>query len=165
MKSTIREPTSADIPALAALHVQAWNDTYPQVQKPPTLEIRQRQWIEQFTITDGSWFCFVAENAAGELVGFAKGERYASGDLPEYDGELNKIYVLKAYHRQGLGRRLLEHVIQRFLKQGITSMVLFGTPNNPACAFHEKHGGQKLFAKNGEFHGGYGWKDLRATEC
>jgi hypothetical protein len=39
-------------------------------------------------------------------------------------------------------------------------MVLFGTPQNPSCAFHEALGGKKLFAKNGEFHGGYGWQHL-----
>jgi len=40
-------------------------------------------------------------------------------------------------------------------------MVLFGTPQNPSCAFFEALGGERLFAKTGEFHGGYGWRDLQ----
>jgi GNAT superfamily N-acetyltransferase/uncharacterized damage-inducible protein DinB len=156
----IRDATHDDIPALAALHVKTWSDTYPSV-KPPTYQTRERQWREQFEITDGSWFCFVVEHRSGELIGFAKGKKYASDDLPGYGGELNKIYLLREYQRRGLGRRLVGHVARRFLSQGITKMVLFGTPQNPSCAFHEALGGERLYAANGEFHGGYSWRDLQ----
>lgn len=156
----IREATSHDIPALAELHVKTWSDTYWNVINPPSYQIRERQWREQFEKIDGSWFCLVVENHHGELVGFAKGKSHASDDLPGYSGELNKIYLLRQYQRLGLGRRLVGHVARRFLNQGISTMVLFGTPQNPSCAFHEALGGERLFAKNGEFHGGYGWRDL-----
>jgi L-amino acid N-acyltransferase YncA len=163
----IREATADDIPALAEVHVKAWSDTYRTVMNPPTYEIRERQWREQFEKIDASWFCFVVENHKGDLVGFAKGRSYASDDLPGYSGELNKIYLLREYQRLGLGRRLVGHVARRFLAQGISTMVLFGTPQNPSCAFHEALGGERLFATNGEFHGGYGWLDLQtlATIC
>jgi L-amino acid N-acyltransferase YncA len=157
----IREARATDIPALAALHVRAWAETYGNVKNPPNYEIREHQWREQFKITDGSWFCFVVEKQNGELVGFAKGKAYQSSDLPDYSGELNKIYLLREYQRLGLGRELVGHVARRFLSKGINTMVLFGTPQNPSCGFHEALGGEKLFAKNGEFHGGYGWRDLK----
>jgi FR47-like protein len=75
--------------------------------------------------------------------------------------------LLREYQRLGLARRLLGCVARRFLSQGIDTMVLFGTPQNPSCAFHEALGGEKLLAKNGEFHGGYGWRDLHslANRC
>src|SRR6185503_18920947 len=157
----IREATAEDVPALAALHVKTWNETYWKVTSPPTCELREHQWREQFKVTDGSWFCFVAENERDELVGFAKGKAYASSDLPWYSGELNKIYLRRDYQRLGLGRKLVGHVTRRFLSQGITTMVLFGVPQNPSCAFHEALGGERLLSKNGAFHGGYGWRDLR----
>lgn len=157
----VREATRDDMPALAALHVKTWSDTYPLVRRPPTYQIRERQWREQFEKDDGSWFCFVVENRLGELVGFAKGTMYASDDLPGYSGELNKIYLLREYQRLGVGRRLVGYVARRFLSKGITTMVLFGIPQNPSCAFHEALGGEKLYAANGEFHGAYGWKDLQ----
>jgi len=141
--------------------VKTWNETYGNVTNPPTRELREHQWREQFKVTDGSWFCFVVENQGGELVGFAKGKAYASSDLPEYSGELNKIYLRREYQRLGLGRKLVGHIACRFLSQGITTMVLFGVPENPACAFHEALGGGRLLTRNGEFHGGYGWRDLR----
>jgi ribosomal protein S18 acetylase RimI-like enzyme len=158
---TIREAGESDIPDLAALHVKTWNETYRTVKHKPTFQVRNYQWKEQFKITDGSWFCFVVENQKKELIGFAKGKTYASEELPGYSGELNKIYLLREYQRLGLGRKLIGQVVRRFLCQGITSMVLFGSSENPSGYFHEALGAKKLYSKNGEFHGGYGWKDLK----
>ena len=76
-------------------------------------------------------------------------------------GELNKIYLLRQYHRLGLGRRLIGHVARRFLSRGMTSMLLFGDAKNPSNQFYEHLAGEKLIAPNGEFHGGYGWRDLQ----
>jgi ribosomal protein S18 acetylase RimI-like enzyme len=73
---------------------------------------------------------------------------------------LNKIYVLLDYQRLGLGRRLVGHVARRFLSQGISSMSLFSQAENPSIRFFEAIGGEKLFSDAGEFHGGYGWRDL-----
>jgi ribosomal protein S18 acetylase RimI-like enzyme len=156
----IREASLSDLPALAALHVETWNETYGGVKHKPSLQLRTKQWQEQFAAGTDNWFCYVVENPKGGLAGFAKGERYASEDLPGYSGQLSKIYLLCRYQRLGLGRRLLGYVARRFIKMGINDMVLFGIPQNPSCSFHEAMGGKKLIAKNGEFHGGYGWKDL-----
>src|SRR5215207_1514931 len=70
---TIREATINDLPALTALHVQTWADTYWTVRNPPTYETREHQWRELFAVKDGSWFCFVVQNREGRLIGFAKG--------------------------------------------------------------------------------------------
>jgi L-amino acid N-acyltransferase YncA len=158
----IREATLTDVPALARLHVMTFNETHaPVLMNGPTYEVRERQWRQAFESSDGSWFCFVLENAEGELIGFAKGQPYSHPDQPDFAGELNKIYLLRDYHGQGLGRRLLGHVARRFLSQGISSMLLFGDATNRSNGFYEAMGADKLFAANGEFHGGYGWRDLR----
>jgi ribosomal protein S18 acetylase RimI-like enzyme len=162
MSLIIREATAADIPALADLHVRTWNATYPNMEKKPTYEIRERQWRKSFEVTDGSWFCFVVEGQDGDLVGFAKGTPYQHHDLPDFAGELSKIYLLGEYHRQGLGRRLIGHVARRFLSQGVTSMLLFADADNPSCRFYEALGAERLLDKADRFHGGYGWRDLRS---
>jgi hypothetical protein len=64
-------------------------------------------------------------------------------------------------HRLGVGRRLLGHVARRFLSQGISSMLLFGEARNPSNGFYEALGAERLFSAAGEFHGEYGWRDLR----
>jgi len=159
----VREATSADVPAIARLHVQTFDETHVRPGgKGPAYELREYQWREAFQDTAGSWFCFVIENENGDLIGFAKGQPYAHRDQPDFSGELNKIYLLREYHRRGLGRRLLGHVARRFLSQGVSSMLLFGEAQNPSNRFYEALGAERLFAGNGEFHGGYGWRDLRS---
>ena len=157
----IREVTEADIPALSALHVKTWAQTYWTVLRPPTYRVREWQWRERFNRNDGSWFCLVIENSKKQLIGFAKGKTYSHSDLPDFSGELNKIYILREYQRLGLGKRLIGDVARKFLSMGITNMVLFGVAENPSCYFHEAVGGEKLFSKKGAFHGGYCWRDLQ----
>jgi len=155
----IRDAAAADIPKLAALHVKAWAETHG-AKRAPVFDMRERQWTGIFDNNDGSWFCLVLENKTRELVGFAFGKRYDHSDLPAFSGEVNKIYLLRNYQRMGLGRKLICAVSRRFLKAGVSSMVLFGDAANPSGYFHLAMGAEKLYAANGEFHGGFGWYDL-----
>jgi len=157
----IREAHDSDISALAALHVKTFDETH-RGGRPggPSYELRERQWRETFERQDGSWFCYVIEDDRGELVGFAKGTPH-DGGVPGYAGELNKIYLLQRVQRRGLGRLLLCTVARRFIARGVFSMLLFGDARNPSNGFYEAFGAERLYSDRGEFHGGYGWPDLR----
>jgi len=158
---TIRAATIEDGHALAELHVKTFKETHGTWPSGPNYEIRKWQWDELFKTADGTWFCLVITNREGALIGFAKGQSYSHPDHPFFSGELNKIYLLKQYHRLGLGKRLLAAAAKRFISMGIESMLLFGDAQNPSNHFYEAMGAEKLFAKNGEFHGGYGWRDIK----
>jgi L-amino acid N-acyltransferase YncA len=162
---TIREMKSSDVPAVAALHVATFNETHTVNNDGPRYALREHQWRAAFANSD-SWFGVVIEKEDGELIGFAKGTPH-DGGIPGFEGELNKIYLLRRYHRQGLGRALLCEVATRFLSRGVMSMLLFGEADNPSNRFYEAMGGERLFAAGGEFHGAYGWRDLRAlaSQC
>src|SRR6185436_14073003 len=157
----LREAREADVQALARLHVQTFNETH-RGGRPggPSYELRERQWRESFAVTDGGWFCFVAEDDDGELVAFAKGTLH-DGGVPGFVGELNKIYALQRVQRQGVGRLLLCNVARQFLDQGIASMLLFGEAGNPSNGFYEAFGAERLYSEKGEFNGAYGWRDLQ----
>ena len=153
-----RDAAEADIPALAQLHVTAWNATYPGTRNPPTVGTREWQWRDAFR-KKGGWFCIVIQRPDGALVGFAKG---AHSDHPDFGGELNKIYLLPEYYRLGLGRRLMGHVTRRFLAQGINSMWLIGEADNPSASFHEALGGRNMMNDDGTMnYGNFCWDDLR----
>lgn len=156
----IRDALVGDVRALARLHVQTFNETH-RGGRPggPSYELRDQQWRAAFAAPDGRWFCYVVEDGDGELVGFAKGTLH-DGGVPGFEGELNKIYVLRRLHRKGIGRLLLCSVAQRFRQQGIRSMLLFGEASNPSNGFYESFGAERLYSDKGEFHGGYGWRDL-----
>jgi ribosomal protein S18 acetylase RimI-like enzyme len=153
---TFRNATADDVPALARLHVATFIETHGG--PGPTYAVREWQWREAFAEASRDWFCVVIEDA-GKLVGFAKGQPHS--DIPGFAGQLNKIYLLREYHRQGLGRRLLSEVSRRFLANGVSSMLLFGDAANPTNGFYEHMGAERLYSDKGEFHGGYGWRDIR----
>ena len=111
----LREALEADIPALAKLHVETFNETHRGGRAGgPSYELRERQWREAFDRQDDSWFCYVVQENGGTLVGFAKGTPH-DGGVPGYAGELNKIYLLQRVQRKGLGRLLLCAVSRRFI--------------------------------------------------
>jgi ribosomal protein S18 acetylase RimI-like enzyme len=156
----IREAVYNDRQALAELHVKTFNETHGP---GPSLEVRQWQWEKAFSEQEIDWFCFVIQDVNGNLVGFAKGQPYDHADLPEFSGELNKIYLLRKYQKLGLGKQLICQMASEFDKRGISSVLLFGDAHNPSNGFYERMGAERLYAKNGEFHGGYGWKDIKVV--
>src|SRR5688500_13816505 len=161
MTFTFRDMTIADVPAVAALHVATFNETHTLFNDGPSYALRESQWRAAFA-DEGSWFGVVIEDEGGRLVGFAKGRPH-DGGVPGYVGELNKIYVLRRHHRRGPGRRLLGEVARRFLEGGIDSMLLFGDARSPSNRFYEAMGGARITgATPDDFHGAYGWRDLRA---
>ena len=153
----IREARAEDVASLAELHVATFKETHGRLGAP-TFELRERQWRAAFE-RERDWFCYVAESPDAALVGFAKGTLH-DGGVPGFEGELDKIYVLREWHRRGIGRQLVEHVARRFLERGVTSMLLFGDARNRSNGFYERLGAERLFSPEGEFHGGYGWRDL-----
>ena len=49
MPFILREAVAEDVPALAALHVQAFNETHTRGGgSGPTYELRERQWRDAF---------------------------------------------------------------------------------------------------------------------
>jgi ribosomal protein S18 acetylase RimI-like enzyme len=162
---SVREATAHDVAALAALHVETFRETHGG---GPTVAVREAQWLGILTANDATDFTVVGEAPNGSLAGFARGRRH-DGAVPDYKGELNKIYVLRRFHREGLGRLLVREIAGRFLSQGVGSMLLFGDAANPSNGFYERLGATRLYAPNGDFHGGYGWMDLatlaRSSSC
>ena len=154
----IREARYDDLPALASLHVATFKEAHGN-RGAPTYELREAQWRAAFE-REANWFCYVAQAPDGQLVGFAKGTLH-DGGVPGFEGELNKIYVLRAWHRRGIGRALVDEVARRFLTKGVGSMLLFGDARSPSNGFYERLGAERLFSPQHEFHGGYGWRDLR----
>ena len=53
---TLRDAVTSDIPALAALHVATWNDTYAPLMTGPAVAVREQQW-RQASLQPEGWFC------------------------------------------------------------------------------------------------------------
>ena len=148
-----------DAPALAALHVRTFQETHG---RGPGVAVRQEQWQAILSRGDASDFTLVVEDADGALVAFARGTPHEGG-VPGFAGELNKIYVLREHQRHGLGRLLVARIAERFLSLGVNSMLLFGDALSRSNGFYERLRAERLYSPQGEFHGGYGWRDLSAV--
>ena len=156
MSFELRQATVLDVAALAALHVETFRETHGG---GPGVSTREAQWLRILGANDDTDFTFVVEDTSRQLVGFARGTRHAGG-VPGYQGELNKIYVLRRFHRQGRGRLLVCRIAEGFLSRRIGSMLLFGDARSPSNGFYERLGAVRLLSPEGAFHGGYGWTDL-----
>jgi GNAT superfamily N-acetyltransferase len=159
MEYVLRHLSASDAPALAAVHVQAFLETHAPHDGGPSLALRLSQWTDALSAVAPERFVMGITEPSGRLVGFAAGRPH-DGGVPGFQGELNKIYLLRDVQRRGLGRRLVAAVAERFLAQDTRSMLLFGDARSAANGFYERLGAVRLLAPGGEFHGGYGWPDL-----
>lgn len=167
----IRLAQQTDIPGIAQVHVDAWRTTYQGLLPADFLaalryEQREQLWqrvLSQFGATN---FVFVAEDQ-NRIVGFASGGPEQSGELG-CDGELYAIYLLELYQRQGLGRQLMQAVVNQLHLHGFQAMAVWVAAENAACRFYEALGGRELRTSQEEIGGStvtvvaYGWDDLTA---
>src|SRR5262249_5639606 len=100
-----------------------------------------------------------------ELVGFASGGPERTED-PEYAGELSAIYLLESHQRRGIGRRLVQAVVERLAQAGLHSMIVWVLAENPSRRFYEALGGELVRQDKIEIGGviydkvAYGWRDI-----
>jgi ribosomal protein S18 acetylase RimI-like enzyme len=156
---TIREATEEDLSELVHIHVTSWNLTYPNFEPKPTYALREAQWARLFDSKNDNWFSYVVQDKEGKIAGFATGHDFKDAALP-YSGQLDKIHLLPAYHRKGLGTSLVLQVAQHFLQHRISSMILFSDPENVNIRFYDRLGGLRLLDNDGIFQGAFGWRDL-----
>lgn len=167
----VREATNIDVPAIAKVHVDSWRTTYKAILSEDILknlsyEKREDSWYQILNKAskDGN-FTYVAEDDLHNIIGFANGGIERTGNLV-YHGELNAIYILKSYQKQGIGRKLIQKVAQRLGQIKIDSMLVWVLEDNPASNFYELLGGQKVSEKEIErgnsklIEISYGWTDI-----
>lgn len=157
----VREATMADLRPLAELHVRTFNETHVgPLGAGPSYATREWQWREKLSATDATHFVLVLETPGKELVGFIW--CHPMTDDARWAARLNKIYLLRAFQRRGLGKRLVAAAVERLLANGLTSLALFTEADNvPACSFFDQLGGERQLNERGRFEGMFGWPDLR----
>ncbi|MFC0189407.1 GNAT family N-acetyltransferase [Fictibacillus aquaticus] len=164
----IRKATSADVKSIAKVHVDSWRTTYRNIVPDEhlnelTYESKEQQW--EYILSKAT--VFVAENEKDEIVGFANGGPERSGDYPGFDGELYAIYVLAEYQHKGIGKMLMEPLVEELKEQGIFSMIVCVLEDNPSRQFYEKLGAKRIDTLKIEIEGKelnesvYGWEDIR----
>jgi len=167
----IRNATTTDAAAIAALHAESWRIAYRGMLQDDYLDRkifpeRLALWEERFRTPGANQYVIVAEIDA-KVAGFA----CAYGDEDATWGSfLDNLHVTPEFKRKGVGSALMRDVAQWSLKSwpdcGMYLWVL--ESNTPAIRFYEKVGGRR--AGEGMWNppdGGeyrklrYAWDDLR----
>jgi ribosomal protein S18 acetylase RimI-like enzyme len=172
---TLRPATLEDAPALGAVHVAAWRETYAGILSDKmlvSLSVQSRAAIWKQVLQDpaahGEAEIFVAD-AKDCIAGFGACCRQRDKDLERagFTGEISALYVLRSHQRQGLGASLIGLMAEALGKRGHQAAGLWVLRDNiDARKFYEWLGGiivgeqeeQRPDAKFIEF--AYGWKKL-----
>lgn len=142
----IRAATLADAPALAIVHVSAWQWAY-RGQLPDsflegltaTIE-RRSAWRRAELARPSESRTWVVEQD-GQIVGFADTGPSRDEGAPATTGELYAIYLDQAVVGQGVGRALLAHALDDLCRRGYRAATLWVlTSNLRARHFYEAAG-------------------------
>ena len=116
---TIRPARPSDIPAIAAIYGEAVRTGTASWELEPPAEAEMLKRFE--TITSGGYSYLVAE-MGGSLAGYAYVNAYRPRLAYRYTVE-NSIYIDPARHGQGIGKRLLQALIDDCARRGFRQMV------------------------------------------
>lgn len=145
MTPILRPARADDAPALAALHVAVWRQTYGALAPPEAVarldeRLRLRQWAE--ALVDPTRATWVAEGE-GKMLGLAS-TGTPGEPLFGTRGEIKHLYVAAGARRSGLGARLLQAGRAALTKASFAGAGLGVVAQNaPARAFYAKMGGRE----------------------
>jgi ribosomal protein S18 acetylase RimI-like enzyme len=131
----IREATVDDVPGIARVHVKADWDTYAPLfgAEAYMLTVAESEDRWRRALLGGGLLLVATE--ARVIVGLG----HACAD------RIDALYLLSAYHRQGIGRDMFWRLIQFLQEQGIAeAQVDVATANAKAIAFYRAQGVRQI---------------------
>lgn len=170
---SLRRATVEDAPAIAAVRLEGWRTTYRGIVPDASLDgmrledsvLHWRTILQALPQAADRACVFVAESD-GQVIGFASGMLLPEAKLG-MQAELGALYLLPAWQRCGIGRRLLHKVARAVQEMGAASLLVWVISGNAAARnFYEELGGAFLVEQAFSWDGtdlmevGYGWPDL-----
>jgi fatty-acyl-CoA synthase len=142
---SIRRVTDADADGVIKvinLYIEEGFAAYPEMSLPPAA-------FPAFKEISKGYPFYVAEDPKRNIVGFGFLHRYHAASSFNATAEMS-YFVSPEHTRRGLGRRLLEQLLDDASRMGITQILVnISSRNEASLAFHTKNG----FAEVGRFRG------------
>ncbi|AWE07162.1 GNAT family N-acetyltransferase [Lysinibacillus sp. 2017] len=167
----IRSATLQDAAGIAKVHVDSWRTTYRGIIPQnflDNLSYEQRTKLWQKNIADSNGAIFVAVNNANEIIGFVVGEKRET-NLELNASDLSAIYLLEQWQGNGVGRLLLNAVMQSFKEKGFQKIYVEVLAENKTRHFYEYYGAEYVKTVQLKFDGKvvdediYVWNDIDAV--
>ena len=105
----------------------------------------------------------VAEDETAGVVGVGSCGRVHRNAPLSFEGEIYTLYLLSDWHGQGLGRSMLDWLLQRLRARGLDRILLWVVEANPTRFFYEAMGAKVIARRREPFAGvlldelAYGW--------
>lgn len=154
----IRIATINDAKQLAKVKVDTWKTTYKGMVPEEYLnnldyEEIAGKFVRFFEENNQSKFIYIyIDDATQEVGGYVW---FGSPDEDfEYDSEIYALYVFDKYHKQGIGKQLINFAFGKFRDKGNKNLILWVIKDNlNARKFYEKMGGKLVKEKNKKIGG------------
>ncbi len=149
---TIRALARNEVPALGALARQTYSDAFGHSFLPSDLEAYLRDalsdsYFERAFEND----TFLVAHTHEQMIGFAQFGDLVSpiGSASKSDQEIRRIYVLKRFQNNGIGRKLMDAALTHpRLKQAPTIYLDVWERNDGARRLYERYGFVVIGAKS-----------------
>lgn len=144
MRSGVRDAVAADVPAIAAIHVEAWRANYrgmipDEAIDSRTIAFRESMWrrlLDEPRRVTLVW-CGDDGTVGGFASAFPLSEPHGG-----FDSFLQMLFVAEPLKGHGIGRELLAAIARRVYEDGARHLALRTLRANPARAFYERMGAQ-----------------------
>ena len=115
----LRPASLADIPAITAIydHAVRHGTASFELEPPTEAEMTRRMWA----VLDGK-FPYLAAEIDGRLAGYAYASLYRTRPAYRFTVE-NSVYVAADMHRRGVGKALLQRLIDECTARGYRQMI------------------------------------------
>lgn len=143
-KINITKVKKEDLRAVAEIAVNGWKTAYRGIIDDEFLDNLSIEENYQKRLKDYNENGFVVAELNNEIVGFCRYRtgNYYKNQYANVDCEISALYVKPEYKGNGIGKRLVNYVINEFKENGYIQMILWCLKDNyPSRAFYEKMGG------------------------
>jgi phosphinothricin acetyltransferase len=115
----LRPATLADIPAITSIYAHAVRRGTASFELEPPTEAEMTRRMQ--AVLDGK-FPYLAADIDGKLAGYAYASLYRTRPAYRFTVE-NSVYVAPDVHRRGVGKALLERLIEECTARGYRQMI------------------------------------------
>ena len=143
----INRSTVNDCKGIAEFITIVWNETYKGIINDKFLvglkeSENQRYLNAEKNFDENNNMQYIIKNDEEKIIGFLKLAKTDNHEIIE----MQSLYLLKDYQKQGIGKKLFEKALEEARKMGYKKMKVGCLEKNPSNEFYLKMGG-KFIAK------------------
>ncbi len=140
----IRKAIIDDAAEIANVHTNSWREAYKGLLPQSLLDDRPLVFKNRYDLwkrvtADKTQTTFVAESDRNGVVGFINGYNARDKGFEDY-AEVYCIYLLKKFHGQKIGLKLLKSYFDVHIQKGYEKAYLWVLKDNPTIRFYESTG-------------------------